>query len=259
MSATLTAAASPSEASPSPSEGPSPSEASPSPSEGQSPSEASPSPSETSPSDGPSPSESGSSPEPAHPLAGPLPYYCNAPTTRFFIEASAAADSFYYPYVNAGPLSPGGSGPANTRFDAGIDVPLPHDICVCPGQHVVVGLGVRARCLYYTWDYSGARPPVCTPTAFFIVPRSSMFTADRPLLLVNSPGLVDPGYVGELKASLYNVGKETVQVGRGTALVQLVSMSGNPAEYTKVPAGSPSAAYMFSPTARGCGGFGSTG
>lgn len=221
-----------------------------------SPSGASPPPSEASP----SPSEasaSGSSPEPGHPLPGPLPYYCNAPSTRFFIEPTAAADAFYYPFVNAGPQPP--PLPANTRFDAGIDVPLPHDICVCPGQHVVVDLGIRARCLYYTWDFSGVRPPVCTPTAFFIVPRSSMFSADRPLLLVNSPGLVDPGYVGELKASLYNVGKETVRVGRGTALVQLVSMSGNPAEYTKVPAGSPAAAYMFSPTARGCGGFGSTG
>jgi dUTP pyrophosphatase len=69
--------------------------------------------------------------------------------------------------------------------------------------------------------------------------------------VLNSPGLVDAGYRGELKVLLVNHGDAPVTVRRGDRIAQLVIQRferAAPIEVGELPA-----------SERGAGGFGSTG
>jgi dUTP pyrophosphatase len=84
---------------------------------------------------------------------------------------------------------------------------------------------------------------------FFLLPRSSI--SKTPLRLANSVGLIDPTYRGTLMAALENTSSGDITIHAGTRLMQVCVPSLMPfrvewADY--LPA-----------TARGAGGFGSTG
>ena len=55
----------------------------------------------------------------------------------------------------------------------------------------------------------------------FILPRSSLFLK-YSLLIVNSPGLIDKDYSGEIGIILYNVGDQLVRLKKGTRVAQIV-------------------------------------
>jgi dUTP pyrophosphatase len=81
-------------------------------------------------------------------------------------------------------------------------------------------------------------------------PRSGL-ALRHGLTLPNSPATIDPDYRGELRIILQNLGPEPVTLGRGERVAQLVFARFEAPEITLVD--------RVGETARGDGGFGSTG
>jgi dUTP pyrophosphatase len=83
-----------------------------------------------------------------------------------------------------------------------------------------------------------------------IRPRSGL-AAKHGITLLNAPGTIDADYRGEIKVILANLGSEPFSVTRGMRIAQMVI--GPVARVVW------SAAETLDATARGAGGFGSTG
>lgn len=81
-------------------------------------------------------------------------------------------------------------------------------------------------------------------------PRSGL-AVRHGISLPNTPGTIDPDYRGELQVALINHGPEPVTVARGDRIAQLVFARFEVLEVEE--------AEEISDTARGRGGFGSTG
>src|SRR5262249_58436603 len=81
-------------------------------------------------------------------------------------------------------------------------------------------------------------------------PRSGLALRHGPTLL-NSPGTIDADYRGEVCVLVVNLGTEPVEIPRGMRIAQLVVAPVAPVEMVEVMA--------LPATARGTGGFGSTG
>ena len=98
------------------------------------------------------------------------------------------------------------------------------------------------------------------PTGLFIAlpagfeaqvrPRSGL-AAKQGITVLNSPGTVDADYRGEIKVILVNLSNEIVQINDGDRIAQLVIARHEQAVWE--------ATEILSETARGAGGFGSTG
>jgi dUTP pyrophosphatase len=94
---------------------------------------------------------------------------------------------------------------------------------------------------------------IALPTGFggFVLPRSGL-AAKFGVTVVNAPGLIDSGYRGEIKVALVNTDPEndyTVKVGDRVA--QLVVLAVEHLNFQAVK--------ELPESARGAGGFGSTG
>ena len=94
------------------------------------------------------------------------------------------------------------------RGDAGLDLSACERVELAPGERAVVGTGLAVA---IPEGYAG-----------FVQPRSGL--ADRHgITIVNSPGLIDSGYRGELKVILLNTDSEhRFVVEPGTRIAQLV-------------------------------------
>jgi dUTP pyrophosphatase len=121
--------------------------------------------------------------------------------------------------------------------DAGADLVASEDAVLPPGERATVGTGVA----------------IALPEGFvaFVVPRSGL-AARHGITIVNSPGTVDAGYRGEIRITLLNTDRaEEYTVRAGDRIAQLIVL--------------PIPAVRFVPveslpgSARGTGGFGSTG
>ena len=121
--------------------------------------------------------------------------------------------------------------------DAGADLVSTEALRLEPGQRALVGTGVR----------------IALPDGYvaFVVPRSGLATK-HGITIVNSPGTVDAGYRGEIKATLLNTDSEQAyDIGVGDRIAQLVVMPVSRARFVPVE--------VLPESARGDGGFGSTG
>lgn len=123
-----------------------------------------------------------------------------------------------------------------TEFSVGMDLFCHSDFEMAPGETILIGVG---------WAIelpagAGAQ----------IRPRSGLSTK-RLLLFPNSIGTIDTDYRGELKVPLFNASKELQTISTGTAIGQLL-IDFPPRIY-------PCFVDDLSDTARGAGGFGSTG
>jgi dUTP pyrophosphatase len=121
--------------------------------------------------------------------------------------------------------------------DAGMDLHADEAAHIDPGERASVGTGVA----------------VAVPDGYagFVLPRSGL-AADHGITLVNTPGLIDAGYRGELRVLLLNTDRlRSFQVMPGDRIAQLVLMKVEVPELAEVG--------ELSETARGQGGFGSTG
>jgi len=81
-------------------------------------------------------------------------------------------------------------------------------------------------------------------------PRSGL-ALKHGITLPNAPGTIDADYRGELKIILQNGGKEPVTIHRGERIAQLVFARHESPELME--------SESLGETARGAGGFGSTG
>ncbi len=81
-------------------------------------------------------------------------------------------------------------------------------------------------------------------------PRSGL-AARHGLTVLNAPGTIDADYRGEIQVLLVNLGAEPVRITRGMRIAQLVIGPLIRAELHEV--------VLLDETARGIGGFGSTG
>lgn len=83
-----------------------------------------------------------------------------------------------------------------------------------------------------------------------IRPRSGL-ALTHGITLPNTPATIDSDYRGELKVALVNLGSARFEIARGMRIAQIVVARVEPAEFRTVD--------VLPPTARGHGGFGSTG
>jgi dUTP pyrophosphatase len=121
--------------------------------------------------------------------------------------------------------------------DAGADLVTTVDATLAPGERALLPTGVAI-----------ALPP---GYAAFVHPRSGL-AVRHGVSLVNAPGTVDAGYRGEIKVSVINLDPAApVTFRRGDRIAQLVIQPVVRAAFHEVAA--------LPGTARGAGGFGSTG
>jgi dUTP pyrophosphatase len=121
--------------------------------------------------------------------------------------------------------------------DAGADLHTAEDVELLPGERVTVGTGVM----------------IALPDGYaaFVHPRSGLATK-HGVTLVNAPGTVDAGYRGEIRVTLLNTDlKDAVRLRRGDRIAQLVIQKVERAVFHEVD--------RLPGSARGAGGFGSTG
>jgi dUTP pyrophosphatase len=104
----------------------------------------------------------------------------------------------------------------------------------------------------------GARHPVATGLALAIPPGFEIQVRPRSglafkhgITVPNTPGTIDSDYRGELKVLLINHGTEAFEIARGDRVAQLVLAPVVQAAWAEVD--------ELDATARGEGGFGSTG
>jgi dUTP pyrophosphatase len=134
-------------------------------------------------------------------------------------------------------LDPRARPPARSREgDAGYDLRCLEGFRLAPGERAMVGTGVAL-----------ALPP---HVAGLVTPRSGL-AARHGIALVNSPGLVDPNYRGELRVILVNLGAERFEAQAGDRIAQLLL----------VPFWAPELEIVeeLPPSERGADGFGSSG
>lgn len=93
---------------------------------------------------------------------------------------------------------------------------------------------------------------IAIPPGFcgLILPRSGM-ASNRQLRPVNSPGLIDADYRGEVIVAMENFGEDVRDIKAGDRIAQLLFVPAIPMAWKIVE--------ELSPTTRGEGGFGSTG
>ena len=92
--------------------------------------------------------------------------------------------------------------------DAGLDLAAAERVVLAPGERAVVGTGLA----------------VAVPVGYagFVQPRSGL-AARHGISVVNSPGLIDAGYRGEVRVVLLNTdAEEPFTVEPGMRIAQLV-------------------------------------
>ncbi len=84
----------------------------------------------------------------------------------------------------------------------------------------------------------------------FILPRSGL-ASKHSITSINSPGLIDPGYTGEIKIPLINHSSEIYTISKGERFAQLVLININNYQFNPVD--------KLDNSIRSDKGFGSTG
>lgn len=121
--------------------------------------------------------------------------------------------------------------------DAGLDLYASSDLTIAPGHRELVGTGIAVA--------------IPEGHAGFVQPRSGA-ALRHGLAFVNSPGLIDSHYRGEIKVIAVNLDpKIPIEIRRGDRIAQLVVQPIVQCEVIAVD--------ELASTARGEGGFGSTG
>jgi len=121
--------------------------------------------------------------------------------------------------------------------DAGLDLRAAEDARIGPGERASVGTGLAVA--------------IPAGHAGLVTPRSGL-ALKHGIALVNAPGVIDSGYRGELRVLLLNTDRESeFTVSAGDRIAQLLIVP--------VATPEPLEAEALDDTARGAGGFGSSG
>ncbi len=121
--------------------------------------------------------------------------------------------------------------------DAGLDLHASEQATLEPGGRASVGTGIAVE--------------IAPGHAGLVLPRSGL-AAKHGIALVNSPGLIDSGYRGEVRVLLLNTDREEeFAIDVGDRIAQLL--------ITPFAEAVPVAATELTESARAAGGFGSSG
>jgi dUTP pyrophosphatase len=121
--------------------------------------------------------------------------------------------------------------------DAGLDLYACEAAHIGPGERWSVGTGIAVE--------------IPEGHAGLVLPRSGL-AREHGISLVNSPGLIDSGYRGEVRVLLLNTDPaETFRVAAGDRVAQLL--------IAPIALAEPVEAAALADSARGSGGFGSSG
>lgn len=120
--------------------------------------------------------------------------------------------------------------------DAGLDLTSVAAVTLGPGERAAVPTGLA----------------LAVPRGWvgLVHPRSGL-ARRHGVTVANAPGTIDAGYRGEVMVLLVNLGEEAVTLAAGERVAQLLLQRVGSAEVQEVEA--------LDDTARGAGGFGSTG
>lgn len=119
---------------------------------------------------------------------------------------------------------------------AGMDVVAAESLTIRPGTRHAVATG-----------FAMAIPPGYEVQ---VRPRSGL-ALKHGITCLNTPGTIDSDYRGEVKVILANLGDDNFEIKRGDRIAQLVPAPVQRASFAEVE--------LLDETARGAGGFGSTG
>ena len=119
--------------------------------------------------------------------------------------------------------------------DAGMDLHAVEPVELKPGEPTLVPTGLAIEL-----------PPGYEAQ---IRPRSGL-ELKHAIILPNSPATIDPGYRGEIRVILLNLGKVAYPVRQGDRIAQMVVAKYEPVEWVEAD---------LNESARGEGGFGSSG
>jgi len=121
--------------------------------------------------------------------------------------------------------------------DAGLDLCAAEDITLAPGERTLIPTGLA---LAIPEGYAG-----------FVQPRSGL-ALKQGFTIVNTPGLIDSHYRGEVKVIALNTDQRgSIEVKRGQRIAQLVIL--------QVPSVTIKECDELDETGRSTGGFGSSG
>lgn len=120
--------------------------------------------------------------------------------------------------------------------DVGLDLMAAEDAIIKSGEYRLIRTGIKVA---IPQGYGG-----------FVYPRSGL-ALKHGITLLNSVGVIDPGYRGEMGVILMNHGKEDFQVNKGDRIAQLIIHKICQVEWEEVE--------ELSDSRRGKGGFGHTG
>jgi dUTP pyrophosphatase len=121
--------------------------------------------------------------------------------------------------------------------DAGLDLCALENLVLGPGERAAVPTGIAVE--------------IPAGHAGLVLPRSGL-ALRHGIALVNAPGLIDSGYRGELRVLLLNTDRsQPFEVSAGDRIAQLLVIRAEVASVVE--------AEDLPATARGAGGFGSSG
>ncbi|MCY7302935.1 MAG: dUTP diphosphatase [Thermoleophilia bacterium] len=121
--------------------------------------------------------------------------------------------------------------------DAGLDLSACEEMTIGPGERALVSTGLAVE---IPADHAG-----------IVAPRSGL-ALRHGISIVNTPGVIDAGYRGEVQVLLLNTDRrDTFTVERGMRIAQLLVMPVTPVRVVEVT--------ELSESARGADGFGSSG
>tara|TARA_B100000424_G_C22725358_1_gene393661 strand:+ start:223 stop:660 length:438 start_codon:yes stop_codon:yes gene_type:complete len=123
----------------------------------------------------------------------------------------------------------------NHNSDIGYDISSSKDVSLKSNEVTLVNTGLAINL-----------PEHC---AGFVLPRSGLSTKYK-ITLINSPGLIDPGYTGELLIPLINHSDSDYEIKSGDRIAQLVLINTHSVDFKIV--------NTLPETDRSSGGFGST-
>jgi dUTP pyrophosphatase len=123
-----------------------------------------------------------------------------------------------------------------TAHAAGMDVVAAEDLILAPGARHAVATGFA----------------IAIPEGYEVQvrPRSGL-ALKHGITCLNTPGTIDADYRGEVKVILANLGADPFPIARGDRIAQLIPAAVQRATFAEVE--------ELDETARGTGGFGSTG
>jgi dUTP pyrophosphatase len=123
------------------------------------------------------------------------------------------------------------------KNDAGLDLYAAEAARIGPGERVSVGTGLAVA--------------IPEGLAGLVLPRSGL-ALKRGIALVNSPGLIDPGYRGEVRVLLLNTDRSAeFRLASGDRIAQLLLVP--------IAAAAPRETDSLGSSVRGPSGFGSSG